>query len=139
MPRLCSVCSHPERAEIEKALVTRFDSFRTIANRFGLSKAALIRHKAEHLPGHLLKAKELAEIASADDLLREMQSLQRRTLEILENAENQKVGLAAIAQARANIELMGELIGTLAHQPTIQVAVVELPALNNRRGANDGS
>lgn len=126
------MCASPARAAIDEALVTRSDSYRTIADRHGLSKTSLLRHASEHLPAELVKAQEAKEVASASDLLAQMQDLQRRTLEILQAPENQRVAVAAIAQARANIELIGELIGTLAHQPTIQVAVVELPTLNHR-------
>jgi hypothetical protein len=51
MPRVCTVCTHPENAAIDEALVARRDSLRDIARRFsGLSKDALHRHR-RHLPG----------------------------------------------------------------------------------------
>jgi hypothetical protein len=42
---------------------------RSVAKRFELSESAVYRHKTEHLPTQLLKAKEVEEAARADDLL----------------------------------------------------------------------
>ena len=123
MPRVCTVCVSPARAAIDEALATRSDSFRTIADRFRLSKTALIRHKADHLPAHLAKAAEAEAVTSASSLLEQMLDLQRRTLAILNTPDNQRVAVAAISQARQNIELLAELTGKLAVQPTINVLV----------------
>jgi transposase-like protein len=68
MPRRCTVCDHPERHCIDEALVTGAP-YRSVARRFGLSESSVYRHKTEHLPAHLLKAKKVEEVAQADDLL----------------------------------------------------------------------
>src|SRR3712207_9134864 len=65
--RRCTVCDHPERHGIDEALVTGAP-YRSIAKRFGLSESAVYRHKTEHLPAHLLKAKEVEEVAQADEI-----------------------------------------------------------------------
>jgi hypothetical protein len=62
------VCDHPESHSIDETLVTGA-SYRSVAKRFELSESAVYRHKTEHLPAHLLKAKEAEEAARADDLL----------------------------------------------------------------------
>jgi transposase len=67
MPRRCTVCDHPESHSIDEALVSG-ESYRSVAKRFGLSESAVYRHKSEHLPAHLLGAKEVGEVARADDL-----------------------------------------------------------------------
>jgi hypothetical protein len=69
MPRRCTVCDHSERHSIDETLVTGAP-YRSIANRCSLSESAVYRHKTEHLPAHLLKAREVEEVAQADDLLR---------------------------------------------------------------------
>jgi transposase-like protein len=68
MPRRCTVCDHPESHGIDEALVTGAP-YRSVAKRFGLSESAVYRHKTEHLPAHLLKAKEVEDAARADNLL----------------------------------------------------------------------
>lgn len=47
MPRPCSVCTHPARAEINRAVLAQ-TSFRTLAARFGLGRSALSRHARAH-------------------------------------------------------------------------------------------
>jgi hypothetical protein len=47
MPRSCSVCHHPERAAIDEAL-RNAESYRSIAQRFGMTKDSLLRHRRAH-------------------------------------------------------------------------------------------
>jgi len=125
MPRRCTVCGHMERECIDSALVTG-TPLRDIAGRYGVSKSALERHKADHLPTHLARAKGASEAAQADDLLSEVQNLQARTLAILEAAEDageHRTALAAIAEARRNLELLGKLAGEFDERPTVNVLV----------------
>jgi len=86
MPRRCTVCDHPERHRIDEALVTGAQ-YRSVARRFELSESAVYRHKTEHLPAHLLKAREVEEVARADDLLDQVRHLQTHALDFLERAE----------------------------------------------------
>jgi hypothetical protein len=140
VPRRCSVCHHNRRDEIEAGLVTRADSFRHIAARYRVSTAALVRHKKAHLPATLLKAQEVKEVNSAQSLLEQIEGLQKKTLEILDTAVDQRTALLAVQQARANLQLLAELTGKLATQPVVQVAVVELPMLNRTTQQNtDGA
>jgi hypothetical protein len=126
VPRTCTVCTHPKREAIERELVAGEASFRNIAGRFGSSATALHRHKAEHLPVKLAKAQEAQEVAQADDLLAGMRDLQARTLAILEAAEGiqqHRTALAAIREARSNLELLAKLLGELDERPTVNVLV----------------
>jgi hypothetical protein len=98
----------------------------TGAKRFGLSESAVYRHKVEHLPAHLLKAREVEEVAQADDLLEQVRHLQAHALDILERAEEAgdlRTALAAISQARGNLELLGKLAGELDERPVINLNV----------------
>ena len=81
MPRRCTICNHQERHGIDEVLVTGAP-YRSVAKRFGLSESAVYRHKAEHLPTHLLKAREVEEAARADDLLEQVRHLQTHALDI---------------------------------------------------------
>src|SRR3712207_7785106 len=87
MPRRCTVCDHSERHGIDEALVTGAP-YRSVAKRFGLSESAVYRHKTEHLPAHLLKAREVEEAARADDLLDQVRNLQAHALDILRSEEH---------------------------------------------------
>jgi hypothetical protein len=119
------MCDHPERHSIDEALVTGAP-YRSVAKRFERSESAVYRHKAEHLPAHLLKAREVEEAARADDLLDQVRSLQTHALGILERAEKAgdlRTALAAISQARGNLELLGKLAGELDERPVVNLNV----------------
>jgi hypothetical protein len=124
MPRRCTACDHPERHSIDEILVT--GAYRSVAKQFELSESAVYRHKTEHLPIYLLKAREAAEVAQADDLLNQVRSLQTHVLDILERAEKAgdlRTALAAISQARGNLELLGKLAGELDERPVVNLNV----------------
>jgi hypothetical protein len=125
MPRRCTVCDHHEGHRIDDALV-RGAPYRSVAKRFELSESAVYRHKSEHLPAHLLKAREVEEVAHADDLLEQVRNLQGHALDILERAEKAgdlRTALVAISQARGNLELLGKLAGELDERPVVNLNV----------------
>jgi hypothetical protein len=75
---------------------------------------------------HLLKAREAEEAARADDLLDQVRNLQAHALDILERAEKAgdlRIALAAISQARGNLELLGKLAGELDERPVVNLNV----------------
>jgi hypothetical protein len=125
MPRRCTVCDQPEKHSIDEALVSGAP-YRSVAKRFELSESSVYRHKTEHLPTHLLKAREVEEVAQANDLLEQVRNLQTHALAILERAENAgdlRTALAAISQARGNLELLGKLAGELDERPVVNLNI----------------
>ena len=125
MPRRCTVCDHRERHNIDEVLVSGAP-YRSVAKRFALSESAVYRHKTDHLPAHLLRAREAEEVARADDLLEQVKKLQAHALDILGRAEKAgdlRTALAAISQARGNLELLGKLAGELDERPVVNLNV----------------
>src|SRR5215208_1947738 len=125
MSRRCTVCDHPKRHSLDEALVTGAP-YRSVAKRFELSESSVYRHKTDHLPAHLLMARQVEEVAQADDLLEQVRHLQGHALDILERAEKAgdlRTALAAISQARGNLELLGKLAGELDDRPQVNVLV----------------
>ncbi len=123
MPRTCTICSHPDHAIIDAALLAG-TPFRNIAEQHAVSVGALFRHR-DHLPATLLHAKEIAQVAQADDLLAQVRDLQHRTLRILDSAEqagDRRTALTAIREARGNLELLGKLAGELQDGQTVIVS-----------------
>ena len=119
------MCDHPERYDIDETLVTGAP-YRSVAKRFDLSESAVYRHKVDHLPAHLLKAREVEQVAQADDLLEQVRNLQAHALDILERAEKAgdlRTALAAISQARGNLELLGKLAGELDERPVVNLNI----------------
>lgn len=126
MARPCTICTHPQRAELDAALAIGTESNRALASQFAVTEQALRRHKEKHLPAQLVKAQAASEVAQADDLLAQVRGLQGRTLAILKTAEDQadlRTALAAIREARGNLELLGKLAGQL-HEQELRIAVV---------------
>ena len=78
MPRTCTICAHPEREAIEKALIAGDLSYRHIASQFSVSTGALQRHKKKHLPGGLIKAQEVQEQAQAINVMAELARTKER-------------------------------------------------------------
>ena len=65
-------------------------------------------------------------MAQADDLLDQVRHLQAHALDILERAEKAgdlRTALAAISQARGNLELLGKLAGELDERPVVNLNV----------------
>jgi hypothetical protein len=125
MPRHCIICDHPERDKIDGFLL-KGDSFRVIAGQFSLSSSSLQRHKGEHLNGTLAKAKEVQEVAHADNLLDQVRDLQKKALSILSKAEAAKdyrAATGAIREARGCLELLAKLLGELNEEQTINVLI----------------
>jgi len=125
MPRVCTICSHPERAEIDRALVAGM-AFRNIAERYGTSATALTRHKKEHVPGHVAKAQEAKQVAAADDLLKQLKALRNKAISILQQAEragDYRTALMGIREARGCIETLMEVEGELDRRGVTNIIV----------------
>jgi len=100
--RVCTICKHPRRAEIDQALVDS-ETYRSVAKRFGIGESAVYRHR-KHLAEHLAKAtkviqeqqstalvtrlqeRETVEFSSARDLLARLSDLEAETRAILTEA-----------------------------------------------------
>lgn len=125
MPRRCTICVHPERADID-ASVVRGEPFRRIAAHFGVSEQSVRRHRADHLPASLLKAQEAQEVGEANALLHEVRDLQARALGILTKAEEAgdlRAATGAIREARSTIELLAKLTGELDERPEVNIVL----------------
>ena len=125
MPRSCTLCEHPKREEIDRALVGETSNL-SVSSVFGVSESAVRRHKANHLPATLAKAHGAGEAARGDDLLEQVGDLQRRALAILELAERTgelRTALSAIREARGNLELLAKLLGELDERPVVNLNV----------------
>jgi predicted transcriptional regulator len=126
MPRVCTVCRHDERREIDRQLVSRAFSYRDIARQFGVSKDAVSRHVKEHLPELLTRAHEAEQLAEADKLLTDIRKIQVQTLLMLQGAEKSgdlRTALAAVREARNNVTLLAELRGQLDRRPQINLVL----------------
>lgn len=72
MGRICRVCSHPERREIDRTLVKVEEPYRDIARQYGLSKDGIMRHKADHLLPDIVAAWQAERQQNGLDLAQEV-------------------------------------------------------------------
>lgn len=92
MANRCSVCSHPQRSEIDAEIALNRTSSRTIASRFNLNYLAIQRHGAKHLPAGLaagvaaaratMPAPTERQMAVASALVERVDGLAKRAVEI---------------------------------------------------------
>jgi len=141
----CTICNHPQRVEIDKALVAGA-TYREIAQRFGVSRDALYRHRKNgHIAEQIAKVarkkeirqaeqiaaaveeKERHEVASVDKLLKIIEALLAECLGMVRGAtagdENTK--LRAVREARETAKLLLEVQGELAANPVVNITLIE--------------
>ncbi len=125
MPRRCTICEHEKRMAIDTALINN-EPLRTIANRFGVSKSALIRHKKDHMPQALTRAQEAEQVAKADTLLEQVTELRDKALSILVKAEQAgdlRTALQGVREAKGCLELLARLQGELQERTTVNILI----------------
>jgi hypothetical protein len=125
MGRSCTICSHESRDAIEDAFIAGAPK-RRIASHYAVSERAVRYHTREHLPALLALARDAERAARADSLLDRIEVLQCRTLAILEATEetgDHRTALAAIREARGNLELIGEVTRELNRTPTLNLSL----------------
>src|SRR5215472_4519228 len=111
MPRTCLACASPERAAIERALVSR-EPLRNIAKRVSISPAGLLRHKS-HVAQAIVKAGERREERLGDGLLDEMRRVQSKAWELLSKSESEgdhRGAIVALREVRECLESLGEML-----------------------------
>ncbi|MEP7081901.1 MAG: hypothetical protein ABI841_02870 [Chloroflexota bacterium] len=129
MPRVCTVCSSPDRDAIDAALVSGAP-MRRIAPRYGVSETAIRRHRNRHLSPAIVALQEQREEERGETLADRLEGLYRRAERILDAAETGRQGqlsLAAIRELRGIAELLGKLTGELRDQPTVTVNLMASP------------
>jgi hypothetical protein len=135
MPRVCTICTHPRRQAIDKALVGGA-TMRELAAKYRVSPDAMERHNAAHLPKAMIKAAEVEEVRQALDVVQQLKAINGATLQILMDARatgDADTALKAIDRIHKQIELQAKLLGELSDAP--QVDVVLMPEWLALRGA----
>ena len=125
MPRTCTICLHPERGAIDKALVDNV-SFRDIAGRYTVSRSALERHKREHLSQTMVQAAEAEDVAHAIDIVKQLKAINGCALAILSEARKAKdhdIALKAIDRIQKQIELQAKMLGELDERPQVNITL----------------
>ncbi len=115
MARPCTVCTHPELAKIDEALVAG-QAHRPIATAYGVGRWAVLRHRRNHLSPALREAYAKREAAREETLVDRLEQLYDRVEGILDAAEadgHPTIGLLAAREVRQCLELLGRFLGQL--------------------------
>jgi hypothetical protein len=125
MTRVCTVCTHPQREAIDRALIAG-EPYRDIARRQNISKDAIARHKSDHLPPAMVKAAEVEDVAHALDVVQQLKAINVAALHVLKEARTAGDGalaLKAIDRIQRQIELQAKLLGDLDERSTVNILV----------------
>lgn len=128
MARVCSICTHDQRSEIDTALLAG-EPLRDIAGQFRLSRSALHRHKTDHLAEQMAEVAERnaeADVRTAIDVVSQLKTVNAEAHAVLKAAKAAKDGgltLQAIDRITKQIELQARLIDLLKDGTTINVVV----------------
>lgn len=97
MANACSVCEHPERLQIDKALeAPRSDS--AVARQYGFSRATIARHRAHSALNSLISLQE-------EGVSGQIQRLKALAEEELKGSKDPKVRLAVNTRLQSLVEL----------------------------------
>ncbi|HZE21814.1 MAG TPA: hypothetical protein VE082_07155 [Desulfobaccales bacterium] len=107
MIKRCSVCSHPDRPQIDLGLVERVP-YRTLAAQFGLSPSALSRH-VKHLARQRDLQQRLDDQARQDALLDKLALLDTRLDRLFNSALNHHSLNVALGCIRQSLRLLSLL------------------------------
>ena len=109
MPRVCTICTHPDRDLIDHDLVIGIAN-RRISAQWHLSEAAVRRHKADHLPERLQQAHKQRYTAETVDIQQQLTRLNIETWAILKESRDpanrdNDLALKTVARLEKQIEL----------------------------------
>lgn len=118
MPARCLVCSHPNRDQINEALVKRKVADTAVAGEYGLNREAVRRHRINHLG---FSQQAASESHNARTIIRFASELYERSLGVLKQAEATLVdsegspravqaASASLREVRQSIELLARLV-----------------------------
>ncbi len=123
MPRVCTVCRHPDRNAIDTAIVTHVSN-RNIAAQHGLTSSGVWRHGKSHLRETLVKATTAAEVVHADSLLDKVKGYIVEAEAMVREArtdDDKRTALQALDRAMSGVTLLAKLSGDLDERPNVNV------------------
>jgi hypothetical protein len=126
----CCICNHPQHLEIDKALLGP-ETRREIAERFGVAQHNLTNHEHNgHLAKRIARVAQVKEVAEVLSLVQHLDRLLGDALDILESSKSvgeHELALRAIREARATLEVKGEVEGEIQRNTINQINVLQSP------------
>lgn len=115
MGRVCTICSHEKRAEIESAIVSG-TSYRVISSQFGVGNNSVQRHASEHIAHAIKQSRAAKEEAQALNVVEQLRTINEVALAIMREARSDKkngMALFAIDRVQKQLELQAKLLGDI--------------------------
>ncbi len=125
MGRPCSVCSSPQKTEINKTLVAKTESFRVTAQRFNVSEPAIQRHAQSHIPRQLAQRAAQTEALQERNLLDRIENDIDYMVRVREKAER-KGDLKTVTSAQRELTRLSAIL--LPRTPLVNLVQVNAPA-----------
>lgn len=126
MGRVCTICSHQDRDQIERGILSGV-AYRRLAAQYGTTEASIRRHiKEGHVSDRLIQTSKQSDIATADGLISDLVYLRETAIQFLEQAkeaEDRRSASGLITSALRVIEVMGEVRGELDRKATVNILI----------------
>lgn len=138
MGRYCRACFHPDRAEIDAALVEHAAGYARLAARFGLSYGGIRRHERDHLAHAFQDAQELHSMIDTQALIAKLEELDDAVHRVLSRGESggdDRLVLLAVKEGRSNVETLAR-IGVVSDLER-RMALLESPDRDANRDTGD--
>jgi hypothetical protein len=111
MGMACTICNHPSRLDIDRAVV-QGQSYNSVARRFRIDSNSLAHHAHVHLSRQLVQAYEKKELTEGMNLLGRIDKLLLHAEQIFERNFNRRrdlVALRALAEQRCTIDMLARI------------------------------
>jgi len=112
----CAVCHHPQRNDIDSALIGNKATTPLPSGSIRPLRASLVRHRNTGLPKNPLEAKAASDAQTASALVREIQQITKFTSKLLSRAVKEQ-----------DFELAAKVIKQLEAQLALKAACLEKP------------
>ncbi len=129
MGRRCSACDHADRAGLDRAIAAG-EGVNAVADRYGLSHQAVIRHRDAHIPTAAMQAGAAAvvtaEAGHGASLVEDAAGLRAKAMELLRLAQDSgdyRTALQGVREAARCLELVAKLAGKLDDRTTVNVLI----------------
>jgi len=128
MARICTVCHHPKRAEIDHELVGGAPALQ-VADQYKLARSSVQRHQTSHLLEKIAKAaksrdvREVVEAVKLVEVAREMLAKLQRLAENAEQDKDIRGAVSAIGKIPDFLRILGEIEGRLQAHGVVNVTV----------------
>lgn len=124
MPRVCTICSHAAREQLDKLLVGKQCALSRVSRDYGVGRDALRRHAEAHISATLAKAHGATEAARGGDLFGQAREQQARATALYHAAKK----MQRRAERDRNLELGFKAIASVARVLRETGASIELLA-----------